>query len=439
VARHFLGLYLLIVLTLAAVSWGGDKLLQLYAGPDPASDRAQTVALSALAARLDAAPASERKAVLADLAAKAGVEGELFARNEIAGDAILRRLDAGKIDYLQASAGRIWALKELADGSAVLAFKYDDPEAGGGGPRRRLEWAVTIGFYAAIALVIMLWIWPLRRDLRALDAAASRFGNKNWSFDARIKPGSQIHGLAETFRKMAARIEGLIASHKDMSNAVSHEIKTPLARIRFEIELAHQTHDVASLKTSLDNIKADVAEIDALVAATLSYAILERADVTLNLGTHDFAAIVPALAEQIAREARPELIVKADVSAGAGHVVCDLHLIESAIKNLLYNAVRHARCAVQIGFDVHEGQNRLLIDDDGPGIPEKDRERVFESFVQLDSRIGPRTGFGLGLAIVKRALEWHGGRVVALDSPLGGARFCATWPVLPPARAARAG
>jgi two-component system, OmpR family, sensor kinase len=435
VARHFLGLYLLIVLTLAAVSWGQDKLIQMYAGPDPASDRAQTVALGVLAARLDDTPAAERKRVLAELADKAGVQAELFAKGDIAGAAILRRLDAGKIDYLQASAGRIWALKELADGSAVLAFKYDDPETGGGGRRRRLEWAVTIGFYAAIALVIMLWIWPLRRDLRALDAAASRFGNKNWSFDARIKPGSQIHGLAETFRKMAARIEGLIASHKDMSNAVSHEIKTPLARIRFEIELAHETQDVASLKSSLDNIKADVAEIDALVTATMSYAILERADVTLNLGTHDFTALVPALAEQIARESRPELGVEAEVGAGAEQVVCDLHLLESVIKNLLYNAVRHARRAVRIGFSVHEGLNRLVIDDDGPGIPEKDRVRVFESFVQIDGRAGPRTGFGLGLAIVKRALEWHGGSVVAVDSPLGGARFCATWPVMPLARA----
>jgi two-component system, OmpR family, sensor kinase len=435
VARHFLGLYLLIVLTLAAVSWGQDKLLELYAGPDPASDRAQTVALSALAARLDATSASERQGVLAGLAAQAGVEAELFAKSDIAGDAILRRLDAGKIDYMQASAGHIWALKELADGSAVLAFKYEDPEAAGTPQRRPLEWMVTAGFYAAIALVLMIWIWPLRRDLNALEAAAARFGDKNWSFEPRIKPRSQVHRLAETFRKMAARIEGLIASHKDMSNAVSHEIKTPLARIRFEIELAHQTHDVASLKSSLDNIKADVAEIDALVAATLSYAILERADVSLNLGTHDYAALVPALAEQVARETRPDLDVTAEVSARAGQVVCDLHLIESAIKNLLYNAARHARRAVEVRFDVDEGLNRLTVDDDGPGIPEKDRERVFQSFVQLDSRSGPRTGFGLGLAIVKRALEWHGGSVAALESPLGGARFSATWPVLPAARA----
>src|SRR5277367_1420211 len=121
----------------------------------------------------------------------------------------------------------------------------------------------------------------MRRDLRALEKSAARFGNKNWVFDAHIKPRSQIYALAQTFRKMAARIDGLIASHKDMSNAVSHEIKTPLARMQFEIELAQQS---------------------------------------------------PA--------SRPGLEVITEVSAGADAVICDLYLIESVLKNLLYNAAR---------------------------------------------------------------------------------------------------
>jgi two-component system sensor kinase ParS len=74
--------------------------------------------------------------------------------------------------------------------------------------------------------------------------------------------------------------------------------------------------------------------------------------------------------------------------------------------------------------------NQLFVDDDGPGIPEADRQRVFDTFVQLERVAGRKTGFGLGLAIVKRAVEWHGGQVSVTESPLGGARFCVTWPAM---------
>ena len=93
----------------------------------------------------------------------------------------------------------------------------------------------------------MIWIWPLTRDLRTLEKAAAQYGNRNWQFAAPIKQHSQIYPLAQTFRKMAARIDGLIASHQDMSNAVSHEIKTPLSRMQFEIELAHNATSVEEI------------------------------------------------------------------------------------------------------------------------------------------------------------------------------------------------
>jgi two-component system OmpR family sensor kinase len=287
---------------------------------------------------------------------------------------------------------------------------------------------VTLLFYAVIALVIMIWIWPLRRDLRTLEKAAAGYGNKNWAFDAAINPRSQIHSLAQSFRKMAARIDGLIASHRDMSNAVSHEIKTPLARMQFEIELAQQAQSAPEVKASLANIKADIGAINDLVTATLNYAILERADMTLNVGTYDFRSLIPAIAECVKREARPEIRLCAEVHGDAAQVNCDLHLIESVLKNLLYNASRYARRDIRVAFSSHDGVNELLVDDDGPGIPESDRKRAFESFVQLDQAKNKRRGFGLGLAIVKRVIEWHEGEVVICESPLGGARFCATWP-----------
>jgi signal transduction histidine kinase len=149
---------------------------------------------------------------------------------------------------------------------------------------------------------------------------------------------------------------------------------------------------------------------------------------SLNIGTHNFTALVPAIAEFVRRDAHREIRMHADVQGDTDHVVCDVHLMEAVLKNLLYNAARFARRDVRVTFVGHNAVNQLIVDDDGPGIPEKERKRVFESFVQLDSGEGRKAGFGLGLAIVKRTLEWHGGEVCIAQSPLGGARICATWP-----------
>lgn len=424
-ARHFLGLYLLIVFTLAVVSWGQDRFLQAYSSPDAADDKAVAIAMATLTDRLQGVAPDAWRQVVSGVAHRTGVDMELFATGDIAGEATLAKLKRGQIAYMEAADGDSWALRRLDD-NHVLAIK----SAGLPTQRGWLEWSLTMVFYAIIALVLMIWIWPLTRDLRALEKAAGQFGNRNWSFNAPIKPHSQIYPLAQTFRRMAARIDGLIASHKDMSNAVSHEIRTPLSRMKFEIELAQQSASLEEVRRSLEHIKTDIAAINDLVAATLSYAILERADVSLNINAHNFTTLIPAIAETVGRDTRPDLQISATVQSDASAVRCDVHLMETVLKNLLYNASRYARGSIGVTFTCAAGMNRLWVDDDGPGIPEADRQRVFESFVQLERTAGRKTGFGLGLAIVKRAIEWHGGQVSVTESPLGGARFCVVWPVM---------
>jgi two-component system, OmpR family, sensor kinase len=423
--RHFLGLYFLIVFTLAVVSWGQDRLLRAYSSADAVDDRPVAMAMATLADRLRGVPPDAWRDVVSGVAARTGVDVELFATRDIAGDETLGKLERGDIAYMEAAGGDSWALRRLND-DYVLAIKSLEP-AGRRGP---LEWSLTMLFYATIALVLMTWIWPLTRDLRTLEKAAALFGNRNWSFNANIKPHSQIYPLAQTFRRMAARIDGLIASHKDMSNAVSHEIRTPLSRMQFEIELAQQAMTVEEVRTSLTHVKTDIAAINDLVAATLSYAILERADVKLNVNAHNFTTLIPAIADAVGHGAPPDIQITAVVQPDATAVRCDVHLMETVLKNLLYNATRYAKHSIGVTFTCHERVNSLLVDDDGPGIPQADRLRVFDSFVQLERAQGRKTGFGLGLAIVKRAIEWHGGEVSITDSPLGGARFCVMWPVM---------
>lgn len=426
--RHFLQLYLLIVVTLAAVSWGQERLWQTYgrqSSAELAADNpSQAAVLDVVEEQLRAIPREDRQQYVADLAPKAGVDLELFDQRDIAGRDTLARLARGELAFMSAEDGRTWMLKRLADDGRVLAFRYAAPNP----QRGSLEWLLAFIFYAAIALVIMIWLWPLTRDLRRLERATTNFGNRNWVFDADIKPGSQVHPLAEAFRRMAARIDSLIGSHQDMSNAVSHEIKTPLARMRFEIEMARTAATSDKLAEHMNNINTDIAELNAFVTATLDYAILERAEVALNIAEHDFTLILPAVTESVRRSAQPDLNIHCEVQSNATRVSCDAHLMETVLRNLLYNAIRYARKDLRVTFLVQPDGYTLHIDDDGPGIPEADRQRVFGSFVQLGDRRGTKVGYGLGLAIVKRVVEWHNGVVAISQSRLGGARFSIQWP-----------
>ena len=420
-ARHFLGLYLLIAGTLAAVSWAQNALLQLYSRPNSLDDAPVALAVSIVKGRLRELPEPQWKSQVAALAASSGIDMELFSIADFAGRQTLDKLARGEIAHMQGSAQRSWALKQI-DAGHVLVLKSAEFDT----RRGPFDWLLTLGFYAAIAFVIMIWLWPLTRDLRSLEASARRFGDRNWHFNVAVNPRSPVYSLAATFRKMAARIDGLIASHRDMSNAVSHEIRTPLSRMQFEIELAQATGSLPELRERLAHIKADIGAINDLVNATMEYAILERADVALNMGHHDFAVLIPAIAESARWDGHRHMVT--EIRGDAGQVVCDVYLLESAYKNLLYNAMRFAKREIRVTFEADDSINRLTVEDDGPGIPSEDRARIFESFVQLQRSGEVKQGFGLGLAIVKRVMEWHDGSVFVDTSPLGGARFTATWP-----------
>jgi len=290
-ARHFITLYALIVATLAAVSWGQDRLVQVYERRNPTADDPNQQAVFAIVAeRLRAIEPGSRAQAVAGIAQRSGVALELFELSDIAGEETLARLAKGERTVMKAADGKTWILAKLEDADQVLAFKH----ASGAYARTPLEWALALVFYAAIALVIMLWLWPLTRDLRQLERSTSAFGDRNWRFESDIGPRSQVYPLAQAFRRMATRIDGLIASHKDMSNAMSHEIKTPLARMRFEIEMARTAANPRKLNEHLDNLDRDVGELNSFVTATLDYAILERAEVALNLAERTFFRPLPS-------------------------------------------------------------------------------------------------------------------------------------------------
>ena len=123
---------------------------------------------------------------------------------------------------------------------------------------------------------------------------------------------------------------------------------------------------------------------------------------TAEENAHDFTILVPAIADYVRRDTRPEVLIKTQIQEDAHQVLCDIHPMESVLKNLLYNAVSYAKREVTVTFRRDMSGYELLVEDDGPGIPESERERVFDSFVQLERDTNrKKRNYGLGLAIVK--------------------------------------
>jgi len=292
---------------------------------------------------------------------------------------------------------------------------------------------VMAAVYSALALLLcafmLVWALPTWRDLEALKTAAQRMGQGDLQARARLSRHSSIRNLGDTFNQMSDRIGALIGNQRDLTNAVSHELRTPIARLSFELDMIDREEDPAARKRLVEEMKSDVAELDAMASELLMYARLEPKG--------DGVARQP----QDARGWLDSVVQHAGFEAEVSGVRCEVALCQvrevhvhqrymtRALLNLLQNAIRHADGLVQVSLiGASAREYVLIVDDDGPGIPASDRERIFEPFIRLDeSRDRGTGGVGLGLAIVSRVARWHNGSVRAADSPLGGARFVMTW------------
>jgi len=280
-----------------------------------------------------------------------------------------------------------------------------------------------------VALAVLFWVYPLWRDLKRLDVSTRAFGQGDFSVRAPIPRRSVLHLLAETFNGMANRIQGLISSHKELTNAVSHELRTPIARLRFGMEMLQSSSDEADRARYMEGMNADIDELDQLVAELLTYARFDRDKPALKFQRQE---IEPWLTEVIrqARIGKSDLLIEYEIDKKPlKYARFEPLLLARALGNLLQNARRYAQTRINVVFSHDNGHYQISVDDDGPGIPESERERVFEAFKRLDaSRDRDTGGYGLGLAIAQRISQWHGGETSTVDSPLGGARFVIRWP-----------
>ncbi len=309
------------------------------------------------------------------------------------------------------------------------------------GPQKLFNWypLELLGGGAVIAVILIglavyLLVKPLEKQLSRLEKAVLRIRGGDLDARAPVDGSHAIAQLAGTVNGMADHIQRLIGSQKELTRAVSHELRTPVARIRFGMEMLVDEDDETRRIRALEDIDEDIEQLDRLIDEMLTYSKLEEGTPVLDFRMID----VNALLEQIVRETNAlGKGIKVEYCPPPGGVnnleaEGEERYVHRVIQNYVGNALRYADSTVRISYRVIGDVFRIDVEDDGPGISEEDRKRVFQPFTRLDdSRTRSSGGYGLGLSIVARIAYWHGGKVkVGTSDELGGAKFSFMWPRL---------
>ena len=280
----------------------------------------------------------------------------------------------------------------------------------------------------ALALLVPIALWSRShwQGLQSLSRVADEFGAGKLSARVHMQPSSSSYPLAERINHMADRIEALLVSQKNLLNSVSHELRTPIARLEFALELLDAKANDPALRKRIADMEGDVLELNSLVNELLGMARLdsERAP---HRETVDLADLLRTV-ETSLPPGQPVLAI--DCAPDAGTIEADPRLLERALSNLLRNAQKYAASTIRMTARREGSRVTIAVEDDGPGIPVEERERIFEPFYRLDrSRDRATGGFGLGLSIARKGVLLHGGTLQVETAPSGGARFVAVLPV----------
>ncbi|KGJ96944.1 ATP-binding protein [Colwellia psychrerythraea] len=285
---------------------------------------------------------------------------------------------------------------------------------------------LTSLFYLAVLLLMLLWLYPLAKRLMTLRQTAKCFGEGNLNQRINVGTISYIRDLELEFNRMAQRIDDLVTDIKLLSSAVSHDLRTPLARIRFGIDTIAEEDDPVLRKKFEQRISDNVDEMVDLVESLLSYARLDQTLITLNKAPVDFKALI---SNCIKNKSQDDIDLTFHAPQQRVMVDGDLPYLTVLISNLLQNAYQY--CHSQIQVTVVELGNDIVVtvSDDGQGIAVEQREQILKPFIRGNGNEKKVKGYGMGLAIVKRIVEWHHGNITIDNSEsLTGAQFSVTLP-----------
>jgi len=234
--------------------------------------------------------------------------------------------------------------------------------------------------------------------------------------------GDEVTDLGQTLNTMIDRIQSASLRQRQFISDASHELRSPVASIRAQLESALRVPDEVDWPDVAGIVLAEDQRLEHLVTNLLDLARLEEGRVAPRAEV-DLDEVV------LAQRPRMTSVTLDLAGVSAGRVWGHEAEVTSVVRNLLDNAARHAESLVQVSLRTVGPWVVLQVSDDGPGVPVEDRERVFERFARLqDGRARDEGGVGLGLALTKRIVEQHGGRISVEDGPLGGASFVVSLP-----------
>jgi len=294
-----------------------------------------------------------------------------------------------------------------------------------------LNYFLTFTFYFVLLLLFLLWASPLVRQLLALRKAAKAFGEGNLKQRINLSSISYIRDIETEFNHMAQRIENLVADVKLLSSAVSHDLRTPLARIRFGIDTLKEEDDPILRRSFEEKISNNVDEMTSLVETLLSYSRLEQTMLAIKKKPVNLSQLI----RQCVNSHKTEGVnIRYHQSINNINILADKNYMNMLVNNLLTNAINYGEGEVLISLKLkHELKKdciELVIADNGDGIQTEQCEKIFLPFVRDNQNIKKVKGHGVGLAIVKRIIEWHHGNICINRSiELSGAEFLVQFPV----------
>ena len=373
-------------------------------------------------------------AVVADLERMSGAEPgtgiELVDSASLALDgeagAALEATLAGPLGLALETDAGVRVYYALDDRNDLLALAY--PHESEASSLIRL--LLTLAFYTALLLLVVIWLLPLLRRLSRLTAGANAFGKGELSKRVPTSSHSELYQLESTFNAMASRIENLVDDNRLLSRGVSHDLRTPLARLRFGIdslaELDTGTPDFEQRRAAqLTRLEDDIAAMEQLLHVMLDYARFDARLDRVPLAPVDVESIVSVSIERVRHTSGASIEYIHDAA-----LPCIDGLegpLGMLVDNLLENARRYGRARIRVSLLANAGGGlQFSVEDDGDGIAPADRAAVTRAFVKADApwppSAGDDSGYGLGLAIVTRIADWHRATfAIGTSAALGGA------------------
>lgn len=385
-------------------AWG--ELLQGSLPPASAPVADQEAALRDWAQRLRVPMA------LDDSGGRRIAASESFLRRELHRPELMSRLRSIRFD----------------DGRTLWVPRWNPARLGAGGRPPEIAppwWSLPRGWPDGVGLAVLLVVlfvavalgaWPvvrrLTRRLEALKQGVEAFGagalHQRVAEDGR----DEVAAVGASFNRAAGRIEALLRSHQSLLANASHELRSPLARLKMAVSMLEDAAPAqrAALRRE---IHTNIGELDALVEEVL---LASRLDASATMEAQQPVALLAVAAEEAAR-------VGAVVDGQDLMVTGDERLLRRAARNLLENAQRYGGGEITVSVLRNTGQVLLRVCDRGPGVPEPFRERIFEPFFRLPGHAERAGGVGLGLALVRQIAHRHGGQVHCLPREGGGSCF----------------